>query len=260
MAKMTRDQFFAAIAPSVELVRMQGSLMFPSVRMAQSLLESGGEIHDWNNLGGIKVGSGITNAYWHGGAVIKGTWEYLDGRTITTKTAFRAYKTLYHFYKDLDLLLEAPRYERVRSAGTPERQAAMLQACGYATDPAYPTKLMAIIQQYGLKKYDVPAAPPIVTRDFDGAVIVPVTWLGAVISTGYLFEGVTWVPARKVAETLGAKVGWTGTAVTVNGTELISRLSISTGYVKVRDLAMLLSIEIKWEPQARVVMLGEASP
>lgn len=257
MAKMTRERFFATIAQAVALARSEGSRMFPSVRMAQSLLETGGEIHPWNNLGGIKVGNGVTNEYWHGEAVVKGTWEYIDGRTVTMRAAFRAYKSLYHFYKDLDLLLEAPRYERVRSAGTPERQASMLQASGYATDPAYPSKLMAIIQQYGLRKYDVPATPLAAARGFEGADdIVPVTWLGPVIGTGYLVEGVTWVPARQIAETLGAKVGWTGSAVSVNGIELTSRLSVDTGYVKARDLAVLLGIPIEWEPRARVVMLG----
>lgn len=256
MAKMTRERFFATIAPAVNVVRSEGSRMFPSVRMAQSLLESGGEIHTWNNLGGIKVGNGITNAYWQGEAVVKGTWEYIDGRAVTMKAAFRAYKSLYHFYKDLDLLLEAPRYERVRSAGTPERQASMLQACGYATDPAYPTKLMALIQQYGLRKYDQPVAPLTEMRGFEGANIVPVTWLGPVIGTGYLAQGVTWVPARLIAETLGATVGWTGSAVTVNGVELTSRLSMSTGYVKARELALLLGIPIAWDARARVVMLG----
>lgn len=30
----------------------------------------------------------------------------------------------------------------------------MLQVCGYATDPAYPGKLVALINAYGLKRYD----------------------------------------------------------------------------------------------------------
>jgi hypothetical protein len=256
MAKMTRDQFFAAIAPTVQLVWSEGSRMFPSVRMAQSLLESGGEIHAWNNLGGIKVGGGPINPYWQGQAVVKGTWEYIDGRTVSMQAAFRAYKSLYHFYKDLDLFLEAPRYERVRSANTPERQASMLLASGYATDPAYATKLMRIIEQYGLRRYDLPAMPQTKVRGFEDASIIPVTWQGGVIGTGYLTEGVTWVPARKIAEALGAIVGWTGTAVTVNGVELTSRLSMSVGYVKARELAMLLGVPIEWDPGARVVLLG----
>lgn len=53
MKKLTREQFFAAIAPAVLHIRQEGSFMYSSVRLAQSLLETGGVIHPWNNLGGI---------------------------------------------------------------------------------------------------------------------------------------------------------------------------------------------------------------
>jgi len=255
MAKLTRDQFFAAIAPAVMFVHQEGSSMFPSVRMAQSLLESGGEIHAWNNLGGIKVGSGRTNAYWQGEAVVKGTWEYVDGRSVISKAAFRAYKSIYHFYKDLDLLLNTSRYDRVRLAGTPERQTQMLLACGYATDPAYPSKLMAIIRQYGLLRYDEMAKLSVpLPRGFEGASNVPVIYQGQVLGGGYLQGGTTWVPARRIGEALGAKIGWTGSKVTVNGLELESVLSASTGYVKVRDMAGVLSLPVTWDDRARAVL------
>jgi flagellar protein FlgJ len=130
--------------------------MFPSVRIAQNILETGCVIHSWNNLGGIKVGSGKPNAYWRGGAVNKGTWEVYDGvRDDNVTAAFRAYDTLYDFYKDQDLLFELSRYARVRAAKTPGEQALALQECGYATDPQYPGKLMTIIKAYDLTKYDV---------------------------------------------------------------------------------------------------------
>lgn len=257
MAKLTREQFYAAIAPTVLYVRSEGSMMFPSIRMAQSLLESGGELHPWNNLGGIKVGGGKSNAYWHGEAVVKGTWEYLDGRTVAARAAFRAYKSIYHFYKDLDLLLATPRYERVRLAGTPERQAEMLQACGYATDPAYPVKLIALMNRHALKRYDsAPTTAPVPTRGFQSASRIPVTHLGGMIGAGYLLNGTTWIPARSIGEALGAKIGWTGSLATVNGEELDTILSESTGYVKVRDLAAALGLAVSWDGLARVVMLG----
>ncbi|MBH5316726.1 glucosaminidase domain-containing protein [Paenibacillus sp. GSMTC-2017] len=255
MAKLTRDQFFAAIAPAAILVGQEGSHLFPSVRLAQSLLESGGVIHAWNNLGGIKVGSGRTNAYWQGAAVIKGTWEYVDGRNVTIKAAFRAYKSIYHFYKDLDLLMNISRYERVRQATTPEQQAQMLYACGYATDPAYASKLISIINQYGLKKYDNLVTPPRKTRGFEAASIIPITYQGQVIGTGYLLNGTPWIPARKIGEFLGMKIGWTGSKVTVNGIELESMLSESTGYVKVRDLVNVRSGTFQWDERAQVVMI-----
>jgi flagellar protein FlgJ len=258
MANLTRSQFFAAIAPAVLFVREEGSRMFPSLRMAQSLLESGGQLHPWNNLGGIKVGGGKTNAYWQGEAVVKGTWEFIDGKTITARAAFRAYKSIYHFYKDLDLLLATPRYERVRAAGTAERQAEMLYACGYATDPAYPAKLISLMKQYKLQAYDMTRyapAPP--TRNLQDASRVAVVHQGQLIGPGYLLNGTTWIPARLIGEALGAKIGWTGTQATVNGIERETLLSDSTGYIKVRDLAEVLDVKVQWDGLARAVLLGQ---
>lgn len=256
MATMTREQFFTVLAPTVIRVKKEGSAMFPSVRLAQNLLETGGVIHSWNNLGGIKVGSGQTNAYWHGEAVIKGTWEYIDGRNETMQAAFRAYKSVYHFYKDLDLLLATPRYERVRKAQTPEVQAQMLQASGYATDPAYPAKLIAIITQYGLKKYDAMSEAPVPKPDkLKDAELVVVVYKGQVISDGYLLNGTTWVPARLLGEALGAEIDWTGKKVTVNGKELDTILSEATGYILIRDLATQLARTASWDSAARVILL-----
>ncbi|CAM3946679.1 glucosaminidase domain-containing protein [Paenibacillus alkaliterrae] len=257
MAKLTRNQFFAVLAPTVIRIKREGSTMFPSVRLAQNLLETGGVIHSWNNLGGIKVGSGQTNAYWHGEAVVKGTWEYIDGRNASTRAAFRAYKSVYHFYKDLDLLLAMPRYARVRNAPTPESQAEMLQACGYATDPAYATKLKSIIERYGLKRYDALGSRHVQKPEkLKDAIAIPVVYEGQVISDGYLLNGVTWVPARQLGEALGAVIDWTGTEVTVNGKAIETILSEATGYVKVRDLAAELELQASWDAGASVVLLG----
>ncbi|MFD0587887.1 glycoside hydrolase family 73 protein [Paenibacillus sp. GCM10027627] len=255
MAKLTREQFFQAIVPAVILVRGEGSPMFPSVRLAQSLLESGGEIPAWNNLGGVKVGAGKENAYWQGEAVVKGTWEYVDGRAVAAKAAFRAYKSIYHFYKDLDLLLNTPRYARVRQADTPERQAQMLQACGYATDPAYPSKLTSLIRQYGLKKYDEMGKPQPAPKGFEKASVVPIVYHGGVISKGYLLQGVTWIQAKATGEALGATIGWKGSRTTVNGVDVDTVLSSSAGFIKIRDFADVLSLKAGWDGLARVVML-----
>lgn len=142
------------LAPFAVQLRFEGSPMFPSVRLAQNLLETGGVIHTWFNLGGIKVGSGKPNQWWDGSSVHKGTWEVYNGVRVDTSANFRAYKSVYHFYKDQDLIFMLPRYDRVRAAKTPEEQANMLYACGYATDPQYAGKLINIINSYGLKKYD----------------------------------------------------------------------------------------------------------
>src|SRR5690625_1972635 len=142
---MKASEFIAYLAPYATQLRAEGSPIFPSVRLAQNALETGWKIPSWNNLGGIKVGSGRANAWWDGSSVNKNTWEVINGQRIDTAANFRAYESIYHFYKDQDLLFDLPRYERVRKAQTPEKQADMLYACGYATDPQYAQKLKNII-------------------------------------------------------------------------------------------------------------------
>lgn len=154
MAQLSRTAFIEKLAPIVKRVRAEGSPLLPSVRLAQNILETGCNIHSWNNLGGIKVGSGKPNGYWKGRSILKGTWEEYNGQRVDTAAHFRVYDNLYDFYKDQDLLFQLPRYDRVRAARTPGEQASMLQVCGYATDSAYPGKLMSIMRANDLFQYD----------------------------------------------------------------------------------------------------------
>lgn len=128
--------------------------MFPSVRIAQNILETGCVIHPWFNLGGIKVGSGKPNAYWNGDIVNKDTWEVYNGQYTPIAADFRSYDSLYEFYNDQDLLFLITRYKRVVAAKTPMEQATALYLCGYATDPAYAEKLRYIFTIHELTKYD----------------------------------------------------------------------------------------------------------
>ena len=152
---MTRSEFIATVAPVAVKVRVDGGPLFPSVSVAQTLLETGGRIPAWNNLVGYKVGSGRRTPYWDGRSVRKGTWEVYDGRTVQTAADFRAYDSIEHCLKDQALLfLGNSRYRAVVEAPDPESQARALRACGYATDPYYADKIMAIRAAYGLEKYD----------------------------------------------------------------------------------------------------------
>lgn len=154
---MSAAAFIAQIAPIAVQLRIEGSPIFPSVRIAQSGLETGWKIPPWNNLGGYKVGSGKLTPYWRGKIVTKGTWEVYDGKRVDATAAFRAYDSVEDFFRDQDLLFENKRYTGVRTAQSPEEQADMLQACGYATDPQYAQKLRNIIAAHNLKHYDTEA-------------------------------------------------------------------------------------------------------
>jgi flagellar protein FlgJ len=153
---MTRSEFITTVAPVAVKVRVDGGPLFPSVSVAQTLLETGGRIPAWNNLVGYKVGSGKRTPYWDGRAVRKGTWEVYDGRTVQTAADFRAYDSIEHCLKDQALLFlnNLGRYRPVVEAPDPESQARALRACGYATDPYYADKIISIRKTYGLAKYD----------------------------------------------------------------------------------------------------------
>ncbi|MBD2846247.1 glucosaminidase domain-containing protein [Paenibacillus sp. IB182496] len=151
---MTREAFIATLAPYAIQARIEGSPLLASVRLAQNVLETGGVLPQTNNLGGYKAGDGKPTAHWNGQVANKSTWEVINGKRVETTAAFRVYESIAAFYKDQDLLLRQPRYQAVRSARTPESQATALQQSGYATDPAYASKLKALIHHYQLERFD----------------------------------------------------------------------------------------------------------
>lgn len=155
----TRGEFINKIAPIAIERWIDGSHIFPSVRIAQNILETGGKIPSTNNLGGIKVGNGKVNKYWDGSNTVLKTWEEYNGVIDkNVMAAFRVYESIYDFYGDQDrLFTENSRYARVIGAKTPEIQCDMLYACGYATDSKYASKLKSLIESNNLKKYDAEA-------------------------------------------------------------------------------------------------------
>ncbi|CAM3526555.1 glucosaminidase domain-containing protein [Paenibacillus lupini] len=209
--QFNKAAFFEFLTPTVIRVWKEGSPLLPSVRLAQNWLETGGRIHDWFNLGGYKVGSGITNAYWKGRTVNTATWEVYAGKTINTAANWRAYDSIYDFYKDQDLLFTKTRYDRVRAAKTPEAQTAALYACGYATDPDYASKLMSIIKTNDLTVHDK-------EEEDEDLEKIDVYVNGKKLTDGLYDDkaGVTYVPVRSVAESLGASVKWDGNAKRVD--------------------------------------------
>lgn len=154
---VSRAEFIRSVAPVAVKVRVDGGVLFPSVSIAQTILETGGKIHDWNNIVGYKVGSGRQTSYWHGRSVNRKTWEVYGGvRHDNVSADFRAYDSIEDCLKDQALLFinNPGRYQRVIDARTPGGQAVMLQECGYATDPQYAGKIMSIIRSHGLDIYD----------------------------------------------------------------------------------------------------------
>jgi flagellum-specific peptidoglycan hydrolase FlgJ len=130
--------------------------LFPSLMIAQACLESNygrsklATLH--HNYFGIKASSG-----WKGKVVSYQTQEYVNKKLITVKQAFRSYADLQTGFNDRVRFLQVnKRYtlNGVFDCDSPEEQAKCFLKAGYATDPAYPQKLINIISQYNLKQYD----------------------------------------------------------------------------------------------------------
>ena len=121
----------------------------PVTLLAQAALET-----DWgrkvpqdasgstsNNLFGIKATSA-----WTGAAVVNGTREFSGGMAGTVKAAFRSYGSAGDCFQDyVDVLKSNPRYLGALGTGNDVQAfGSALQQGGYATDPAYASKLAAV--------------------------------------------------------------------------------------------------------------------
>ena len=122
----------------------------PPELVAQAALESNwgrqvpaAESGSSYNLFGIKA-----DPTWVGRRVLKDTIEYAGGVAERRRELFRAYDSVAHGFDDyVALLSNHDRYAAALQHGDdPERFAAALQKAGYATDPAYSTKIAAVMR------------------------------------------------------------------------------------------------------------------
>lgn len=128
--------------------------------LAQAALETGwgrneiptGDGNNSYNLFGIKTGS-----QWQGETTDITTTEYVDGRAVKIVDRFRVYDDFEAAFTDYARLIgDNPRYAGVVTASNADAAARALQAGGYATDPAYADKLIAIMDTLGLRGTDEP--------------------------------------------------------------------------------------------------------
>jgi mannosyl-glycoprotein endo-beta-N-acetylglucosaminidase len=127
-----------------------------SVTVAQAILES-----DWgrsrltrqgNNLFGIKALSGAGPD----GVVTLATWEHLSSGDVLVQAPFKAYFTLEQSIDDHGKFFTSnKRYaDALAVARDPRAFARAIQDDGYATDPAYASKLIGLMDKYNLYRFD----------------------------------------------------------------------------------------------------------
>jgi len=97
-----------------------------------------------HNLFGVKA-----SASWGGDTIAAATVEYQDGSPVAASANFRAYGSAEQSVKDYVALMRTnPRYAAALNTGADTRAfGAALQRGGYATDPNYASKLVAIATQ-----------------------------------------------------------------------------------------------------------------
>lgn len=128
----------------------------PFALVAQAALETGwgqrmikdNQGNNSYNLFGIKANNG-----WQGDTAVVDTLEYRGGIAKKEQARFRAYASAEHSLQDyVDFIKQNPRYQdAVNASADTKAYFEQLQAAGYATDPAYAQKIMAVYQSPALQ-------------------------------------------------------------------------------------------------------------
>ncbi len=158
-----------------------------SITLAQALLEGGAGrsdlVREANNHFGVKA-----DKRWNGKTYSK--WD--NGKWCK----FRVYKSTQESYEDHSkFLLSNSRYDFLFDLGKDDYKgwARGLKKAGYAEDPQYPTKLINIIERYGLNRYDSYKKSDVIKSEVikkessvNGAVVAKtVTSQGYTTASGY---------------------------------------------------------------------------
>jgi flagellar protein FlgJ len=166
-AEPTPAQFVTALLPEAQAAAAELGIE-PRLLLAQAALETGwgravpqrGD-ESAHNLFGIKAG-----ASWDGAAVEHWTQEHEGGVTVAQRERFRAYGSTAESFADyVDLIATARRYaEALDQAADPEAYARAVTKAGYATDPKYADKWLAIYNgdrlEHALRGVDLPLSTP----------------------------------------------------------------------------------------------------
>ena len=152
-----------------------------SITLAQALLEGGAGrsdlVKEANNHFGVKA-----DKRWNGKTYSK--WD--NGKWCK----FRVYKSTQESYEDHSrFLLSSSRYDFLFELEKDDYKgwARGLKKAGYAEDPQYPTKLINIIERYGLDRYDSYKKGDIQKDNYDNGAVGAenVTSPGYTTASGY---------------------------------------------------------------------------
>ena len=152
---MTRQEFINDVSNLVvNENKKRGYPLFSSVVIAQAILESGygssSLMMKANAIFGIKATSN-----WKGKVYNSITKEVYSGTTVNINACFRAYNSLQESISDyFNLICTLPRYRKALTVNSPLECITEIKNGGYATDSDYVNKIMKIINQNNLTRFD----------------------------------------------------------------------------------------------------------
>jgi flagellar protein FlgJ len=130
----------------------------PKALLAQAAIETGWGQHmihntsgqNSHNLFGIKA-----DRRWQGDRAMVDTIEFEQGVAATKKAPFRVYDSFADSMQDyVGFVKQNPRYEdAVKHSQSPQDYFSELQKAGYATDPDYANKVIAVFEGEKFKQY-----------------------------------------------------------------------------------------------------------
>ena len=141
----------------------------PSVLLAQAALETGwgkhmvrhGDGRSTNNFFGLKADS-----RWQGERANISTLEQMDGVMTRVRADFRSYPEIPAAFADYASFISgSPRYQQAMEAvSDPSAYLNALQNAGYATDPHYASKILAVLEHQAFTGQTGSGAPDVAKR------------------------------------------------------------------------------------------------
>lgn len=147
------EEFLSQIAPLVQKYAKERGYKYPSAIIAQAILESGVTSTlavKYHNYFGMKCGSS-----WKGKSVNMSTKEeYTVGTLTSIKDNFRVYDSMKEGVKGYFDFISAKRYANLKDATSSRNYLELIKSDGYATSSKYVDNTYAVVEKYGLLKYD----------------------------------------------------------------------------------------------------------
>ncbi|WP_124058533.1 glycoside hydrolase family 73 protein [Vaginisenegalia massiliensis] len=159
LSQAQKEAFVKQLVPIAQRLQREYGIL-ASISLSQAMLESdfgASQLSaEYHNLFGVKTDASDPQG------IDFSTKEFVDGEWITIVDRFKVYHSWEESMEEHAKLLyygtswNAEYYQDVKQGRDYVAQAKGLQSAGYATDPGYADKIIAMIEEWQLYQYDQP--------------------------------------------------------------------------------------------------------